>query len=178
MKPTLKNTLMTLTMLSTGFFILSSCPVSAAYKRPKVKSVAEDKSFEQYPKLGELKAEVNLALDLHQTAVSLLADKKQLQEYKDSIEKYEEIKRRLNKNKQCNISLLEDNYTDGNAVWKKVSAYAEETASVLLAEASDSLGDKDASNELKDLEKNMDSGNSSASSTSSSSSDSQYSGIN
>ena len=169
---------MTLTILSTGFLLLSSGSVSAGYQRPKAKQTAvKDDGFGQYPKLGELKEEVNIALNLHQTAVSLLADKKQLQEYQDSIEKYEEIKRRLEENKRCNISKLGENYTNGNAVWDKIAAYAEETSSKLLAEASDSLGDAEASNELSNLEKSMDAGDSSASSTSSSS-DSKYSSIN
>lgn len=179
MKSTLKNTLTTLTILSTGLFLLSAGTASAGYKKPKAKdAVAEDPNFKQYPMLGELKEDVNAAMKLHQTAASLLSDKVQLEEYQDSIDKYYEIKRRLNKNIQCNINLMRDNYTDGNSVWEKISAYAEDTASKLLAEASDSLGDADASNELKNLENSMDSGDTSATSASASSSDSKYSSIN
>lgn len=176
MKPTLKNTLMTLTILSAGFFVLSSGVAQAGYGRPKAKQPVANVSFKQYPKLGEVKAEVNLALDLHQTAVSLLSDKKQLQEYKDSIEKYNEIVRRLKQNTDCNIALLNQNFSNGAAIWKKVSAYAEDSSSALLAEASDSLGDAEASNQLSSLE----SGDASAAegATSSSSADSPYSQIN
>ena len=166
MNPTLKHTLMTLTILSTGLFVLSAQTASAGYQRPKTKPVATNSSFQQYPQLGEVKADVNIALDLHQTAVSLLADKKQLEEYQESIEKYNEIERRLKQNTQCNISLLNENFSNGKAVWKKVSAYAEETSAVLLAEASDSLGNAESSAELDSLEQKMNAGDSSANSTS------------
>ena len=161
MKPTLKNTLMTLTVLSTGLFLLSSGNVSAGYQRPKARQTApKDDSFAQYPKLGELRDEVNMALNLHQTAVSLLADREQLQKYKDSIEKYDEIVRRLKKNTRCNIDSLNNNYVNGKDVWSKIAAYAEDASSKLLAEASNSLGeDAEASNELGNLEKGMDSKN-------------------
>ena len=179
MKSKLKYTLMTLTILSTSFFVFSSGMAQAGYRRPKAKpAAAAEGSFKQYPKLGEVKDEVNLALSLHQTAVSLLADKKQLQEYKDSIAKYDEIKRRLQQNMECNVSLLNENFSNGDEIWKKIAAYAEDTSSVLLAEASNSLGDAEASKELSNLEKNVDSGNSSASSSSTSSSDSKYAAIN
>jgi len=180
MKPTLKNTLMTLTILSAGFFVLSSGVAQAGYRKPKAKPVAANVSFKQYPKLGEVKAEVNTALNLHQTAVALLADKKQLEEYKASIEKYNEIVRRLNENTGCNISLLNQNFTDGAAVWEAVSAYAENTSSTLLAEASDSLGDADASAQLGALENKMNAGDSSADSGSAAAvaSNSPYANIN
>ena len=180
MKPTLKNTLMTLTVLSSGFFILSSGMAHAGFKIPKIKKPVANVSFQQYPKLGEVKSEVNLALDLHQTAASLLSDKKQLEEYKASIEKYNEIERRLNQNKECNILLLNQNFSNGSAVWKKAAAYAEDTASVLLAEASDSLGDSEASSQLSALESKVNAGDSSedASVSSMGSNDSQYSSIN
>ena len=180
MKPTLKNTLMTLTFLSAGFLVLSSGMAQAGFKNPKSKPVATNVSFKQYPKLGEVKAEVNTALNLHQTAASLLADKKQLEEYKASIEKYNEIVRRLNQNTQCNIALMNQNFSNGSAVWKKVSAYAEDTSSTLLAEASNSLGDAEASSQLGALENKMNSGDSSedSSTTVSTSIDSPFSSIN
>lgn len=74
MKPSLKTTLMTVTILSTGFFALSSSLAYAAYKKPEVKKTAANTSFQQYPKLGEVKDDVNTALDLHQTAASLLSE--------------------------------------------------------------------------------------------------------
>ncbi|MBR1777651.1 MAG: hypothetical protein IJ752_03590 [Alphaproteobacteria bacterium] len=179
MKPTLKNTLMALTMLSTGFFILSFESAQAGFQQPKAKAVAANISFKQYPKLGEVKADVNVALDLHQTAVSLLADKKQLEEYKASIEKYNEIERRLNQNTQCNISLLNENFSNGATVWKKASAYAEDTASTLLAEASDSFGDAESSSKLKALENKVNAGDASDDGTASASAaNSPYANIN
>lgn len=180
MKPTLKNTLMTLTVLSTSFLILSSEMAQAGFRVPKVKKAPANVSFQQYPKLGEVKAEVNLALDLHQTAASLLSDRKQLEEYKASIEKYNEIERRLNQNSQCNISLLNQHFSNGSVVWKKAAAYAEDTSSALLAEASDSLSDDESSSQLSALESKVNAGDSSedASTTSMGSSDSHYAFIN
>ena len=163
MKPALKNTLMSLTVLSTGFFVLSSYPAAAGYQKPKSKPVTvKNTGFDQYPLLGELKADVNIAIDLHQTAASLLSERTQLQEYQESIDKYNEIVSRLKQNKKCNIKLLNENYSNGEEVWNKISAYAEDTAAKLLAVASDSLGDKEASAELDKLEKSLDSGDSSS----------------
>lgn len=170
---------MTLTILSAGFFFLSSGSVQAGFKVPKVKSKAADVSFQQYPKLGEVKADVNMAMSLHQTAVSLLSEKKQLEEYKASIEKYNEIDRRLTQNKNCNLSLMNEHFSNGAEVWKKASAYAEDTSSVLLAKASNSLGDAEASAKLSALEKKMDAGDASDDgSITTSASDSPYAGIN
>lgn len=180
MKPSLKTTLMTVTMLSTGFFALSSSLAYAAYKKPEVKKAASNVSFQQYPKLGEVKDDVNTALDLHQTATSLLAEKQQLEEYKASIEKYNEIERRLALNEQCNVSQLKEHFSDSNAVWKKVSAWAEDSSSTLLAEASDSLSDEESSSQLSALEAKMNAGDASedSSTASTGSSDSHYSSIN
>ena len=161
MKPSLKKTLMTVTILSAGFFALSSSLAYADYKKPEVKKTASNTSFQQYPKLGEVKDDVNTALDLHQTAASLLSEKQQLEEYKESIEKYNEIERRLAQNIQCNISQLKEHFSDGDAVWKKVSAWAEDSASTLLAEASDSLGDEESSSQLSALESKINAGDSS-----------------
>lgn len=170
---------MTLTLLSAGFFFLSSETAQAGFKVPKVKAKATNNSFQQYPKLGEVKADVNMAMSLHQTAVSLLSEKKQLEEYKASIEKYYEIDRRLTQNKNCNLSLLKEYFSNGAEVWKKASAYAEDTSSALLAKASDSLGDSEASAQLSSLEKKMDAGDSSDDGTiTTSASDSPYSKIN
>ena len=97
MKSSLKNTLLAVTMLSTGFFVLSAGQADAAgYKKAKAKdAVAQDTSFQQYPKLGQVKDDVNSAVNLHTTAVSLISDKQQLEQYKDAVEKYNEIERRL-----------------------------------------------------------------------------------
>ncbi len=180
MKPSLKKTLMTVTMLSTGFFVFSSSLAYADFKKPEIKPVAKNTSFDQYPKLGEVKDDVNTALDLHKTAVSLLSDKQQLEEYKESIEKYNEIERRLAQNTNCNISQLNEHFSDGATVWKKVSAWAEDSASTLLAEASDSLSDEESSAQLSALESKVNAGDSSedSSTTVTSSSDSAYSSIN
>ncbi len=179
MKPSLKKTLMTVTMLSTGLFVFSSSLAYADFKKPETKQVAKNTSFEQYPKLGEVKDDVNMALDLHKTAYSLLSDKQQLEEYKESIEKYNEIERRLGQNINCNISQLNEHFSDGNAVWKKMSAWAEDSASTLLAEASDSLSDEESSSQLSALEAKVNAGDSSEdTSTTTSSSDSAYSSIN
>ena len=142
---------MTVTVLSTGFFVFSSSLAQADYKKPEIKKTVANTSFKQYPKLGEVKDDVNIALDLHQTAASLLAEKEQLKEYKESIEKYNEIERRLAQNIQCNISQLNEHFSDGSSVWKKVSAWAEDSASALLAEASDSLSDDESSSQLAAL---------------------------
>ena len=180
MKPSLKKTLMTVTILSAGFFALSSSLAYADYKKPEVKKTGSNTSFQQYPKLGEVKDDVNTALDLHQTAASLLSEKQQLEEYKESIEKYNEIERRLAQNIQCNISQLKEHFSDGDAVWKKVSAWAEDSASALLAEASDSLGDEESSSQLSALEGKINAGDSSedASTSVTTDSDSPYSSIN
>lgn len=162
MKPSLKKTLMTLTMLSAGFFICSPYAAQAAFKKPKVKEVVSDTSFQQYPKLGEVKADVNSALELHQTATFLLSDKKTLEDYKASIEKYDEIVKRLNQNVQCNKNQLNEYFTNGDQVWKNASAWAEDSSTRLLAKASDSLGDSATA----------------TTGTSSSDTDSAYSGIN
>lgn len=162
MKPSLKKTLMTLTMLSAGFFICSPYAAQAAFKKPKVKEVASDTSFQQYPKLGEVKADVNAALELHQTATFLLSDKKTLEDYKASIEKYDEIVKRLNQNIQCNKTQLNEYFSNGDQVWKNASAWAEDSATRLLANASDSLGDSATA----------------ATGTSASDTDSAYAGIN
>lgn len=179
MKPSFKKTLMTVTILSAGIFALSSGSADAAYKKPEAKkTAAANTSFQQYPKLGEVKDDVNTALDLHQTAASLLSEKQQLEEYKESIEKYNEIERRLAQNTQCNVSQLSEHFSDGGAVWKKVSAWAEDSASALLAEASDSLSDEKASSQLSSLEAKVNAGDSSQdASTTVSASDSQYASI-
>ena len=170
---------MTLTILSAGFFFLSSGTAQAGFKTPRVTAKGADVSFQQYPKLGEVKADVNMAMSLHQTAVSLLSEKKQLEEYKDSIEKYYEIERRLDANKECNRNLMNEYFKNGSEVWKKASAYAEDTSSVLLAKASDSMGDAEASSQLSSLEKKMDAGDSSDDGTiTSSASDSPYANFN
>ena len=180
MRASLKKTLMTVTVLSTGFFVFSSSLAQADYKKPEIKKTVANTSFKQYPKLGEVKDDVNIALDLHQTAASLLAEKEQLKEYKESIEKYNEIERRLAQNIQCNISQLNEHFSDGSSVWKKVSAWAEDSASALLAEASDSLSDDESSSQLAALEAKVNAGDSSEDSSTSvtTASDSQYSGIN
>ena len=178
MKPTFKKTLMALTMLSTSFFILSFETAQAGYQKPKVKEAVANPDFKQYPQLGKVKADVNLALDLHQTAASLLSDKEQLEKYKASIEKYNEIERRLKENTDCNISLLNENFSNGAAIWKNVSAYAEDTASVMLAKASDSLSDSKSTAQLQALENKVKAGDASDDgSASASSSNSQFSGI-
>ena len=179
MKPSLKNTLMTVTILSTGFFVFSSSLAKADYKKPEIKETVANTSFQQYPKLGEVRDDVNTALDLHQTATSLLSEKQQLEEYKESIEKYNEIERRLAQNIECNISQLNEHFSDGAAVWKKVSAWAEDSASTLLAEASDSLSDEESSSQLSALEAKINAGDSSedASTTQTTDSDSPYASI-
>lgn len=172
MKSSLKNTLLAVTMLSTGFFVLSAGQADAAgYKKAKAKdAVAQDTSFQQYPKLGQVKDDVNSAVNLHTTAVSLISDKQQLEQYKDAVEKYNEIERRLAQNVQCNISQLSENFTDGANVWKKVSAWAEDSAETLLAEASGSLTDPELSKQLAAVE--------SGDTSSVKSSESKYSAIN
>ena len=169
MKLTLKNTLKTLTMLSTGFFIFSSeVALASGYKRAEPKPVATSGiGFEQYPLLGNVKKDVDDAMSIHRTGISFPMEKEQLKEHHASVEKYDEIVRRLEQNTQCNISLMNELFEDGNNVWKNVAAYAEDASAILLAEASESLGTAEASNQLKEVE----AGNTSAAG----SSDSKYS---
>lgn len=189
MKPTLRNTLMMLTILSSGFFFLSSEMAAAGvnksdlekittggfkkkghkastiFEKPDLKEVVENITFKQYPILGEAKADVNMALNLHQTAASLLAEKEQLEKYKENIDIHEKIKANLEQNKQCNINLLKENFKekDANRIWERASAYAEDTAAELLEQASHSLGkgknNKDVNDyslgELEETEKDI-----------------------
>ena len=145
MKLTLKNTLMTLTVLSTGFFLLSSEAAQAGFKLAKGKpKSAANLDFKQYPELGKAKDDVTLALSMHNSGSSFPAKQEQLRKYQEEVDKYNEIVRRLNQNKQCNIALLNANFSNGNAMWKKIAAYAEDSSAALLAQASGSLGSSDA----------------------------------
>ncbi|MBO4644408.1 MAG: hypothetical protein J5716_07370 [Alphaproteobacteria bacterium] len=181
MKVTLKNTLMTLTVLSSGFFILSSGTALAGLKKLETKPAAtSNEALKQYPLLGVIKNEVTEALNLHQQGLSFPTQKEQLEKHHEEVEKYNEIERRLSRNTQCNISLLNEHFSNGNAVWRKIAAYAEDTSATLLAEAAGAMGSSEASGQLKDLEGKVDSGDLSddGSSSSTSSSSSPYSNIN
>ena len=150
MKSSLKMTLMAFTVLSAGFLPLAAY-AAGNYTKPAKKDITVNKDFDQYAKLTEVKKEVQEAVDLHETAVTLLSDKKVLEEHKKSIEQYKEIVRRLNANISCNKQQLGEYFSNPDAVWKKVSAWAEDSARTLLAEASDSVGDSETTATLKKM---------------------------
>lgn len=159
MKSSLKMTLMAFTVLSAGFLPLAAY-AAGNYTKPAKKDITVNKDFDQYAKLTEVKKEVQEAVDLHETAVTLLSDKKVLEEHKKSIEQYNETVRRLEANISCNKQQLGEYFSNPDAVWKKISAWAEDSARTLLAEASDSVGDSETTATLKKMNAELNAGNS------------------
>lgn len=160
MKSSLKKTLLTVTFLSAGGFVFAqSAEAASFFAQTEADPVVVNKDAEQYNVLSDVKDNVNAAMELHKTAGTFLADRKVLQGYKDSVEMYNEIKNRLQQNIQCNETSLKEHFSDGETVWKNVSAWAEDSASKLLAKASDALNtDSETDAGLKALEKKADSG--------------------
>lgn len=168
MKCSLKTTLLTFTVLSAGFLPLVA-HAAGGFTRPAKKEIALNKDVQQYPKLTEIKKDVQQAVDLHETAVSLLDNKKVLEEFKKNIAEYKEIVRRRDQNISCNIQQLSDYFSDPKSVWDKMAAYAEDSSAKLLAAASDSLGDKETTNQVKALQADLDAGKTSSSASAGSS---------
>lgn len=180
MKNNFRKTFAALTALSSGMILFSnqanavikSSGLTFSNVKPGATTVNTD--FQQFPMLSAAQDDVNAAIGLHATAMNLIDDKKQLQKYKDEIDVYNEIVRRLNQNTSCNVSQLREHFSDADNVWKKVSAWARDSSAELLAKASDSMDtDPEISAQLKALE----SGDSSAVSVTNAS-DSPYSSIN
>lgn len=154
MKPSLKKTLLTFTILSAGVFVSAPSVQAASYAKTEAKPVAVNKDLEQYKLLNQAKDELNTAIAIHSAAATMESNKSSLQKQRENIERYDEIKNRLEQNVQCNKSSLNEHFSNGDTIWTNISAWAEDSAERLLAKASNSLKtDSESDAELAALEK-------------------------
>ncbi len=152
MKPSLKKTLLTFTVLSAGMFVSASSVHASAYSKTEAKPYVVNTDMKQYKVLNQAKDDINEAIAIHSAAARLSSERKNLLKQAEDIERYNEIKNRLEQNVECNKSSLKTHFSDGEKIWTNISAWAEDSAERLLAKASDSLKtDSDA--ELAALEK-------------------------
>lgn len=153
MKPSLKKTLLTFTVLSAGMFV--SAPAAyAGYSQTEAKPYAANTDLRQYKLLNQAKDDINDAIAVHSAAAGLSTERKNLLKQHEDIERYNEIKNRLDQNVECNKSSLKTHFSDGEKIWTNISAWAEDSAERLLAKASDSLKTNSESDaELAALEK-------------------------
>ena len=148
------NKQLILTGALTAVLFSSEAMASAfSFKQGEAKPVTLGNDFEQYELLDQVKEAVNSAISIHRMATSLSEKKETLQKHRNSIERYDEMKNRLEQNVRCNENSLTEHFSDGKRIWQNVSAWAEDSSSKLLAKASDSLGPDDGSDDqLKKLE--------------------------
>lgn len=138
MKHPFKNTLLAMTVLSAVL------PLSARAEFSSVKSESKyvrDKNLDQYKDLNAVKTDSDAAATIHEFIHMLPNDREEIRKNQKQIDRYNEISARLEDNVRCNIGLLNDRFTDGKAVWEKISAYAEESAKDALAKAADDTAD-------------------------------------
>ena len=139
--------------LTVVLFSAEAMASAFSFKQGEAKPVTLGNDFEQYELLDQVKEAVNSAIGIHRMATSLSEKKETLQKHRNSIERYDEMKNRLEQNVRCNENSLTEHFSDGQRIWQNVSAWAEDSSSKLLAKASDSLGSDDGSDDqLKKLE--------------------------
>lgn len=139
MKNSLKKTLTAFTVISAGLLPAAVSAQDFSFKAPDPKPVVENKTLEQYTRLNEAKDKVNDAISLHDAAKSLLANQKVLKKHQETIEQYNETVSRLNQNISCNKQQLAQAFSNPEEVWKKISAWAEDSATKALADASGAM---------------------------------------
>lgn len=145
MKNSFKNTLLTVTILSVGAaFFPRSLDAAAVSPIENKKKYSANKDFQQDKDVLLVRSENDKASSAHKQVRDLPGLREEIRKNREQIERYEEIVRRLNQNTSCNLGFLTAHFTDGPVVWEKISAYAEETAQVALAEANDSLAEDSA----------------------------------
>ena len=128
MKPSLKKTLLTFTVLSAGMFVSASSVHASAYSKTEAKPYVVNTDMKQYKVLNQAKDDINEAIAIHSAAARLSSERKNLLKQAEDIERYNEIKNRLEQNVECNKSSLKTHFSDGEKIWTNISAWAEDSA--------------------------------------------------